>query len=244
MSERLDLVDLHTHILPGVDDGSSSMQETLEMVDLAYREGVRTIIATSHFDHERSYGIYPYREIFAKVQQEVAKSHPDMQLYLGSEILYTYGVLDDLASGDALTIEDTKYILVEFYPDEHYSEVFGAFQKLRRSGYKPILAHVERVDCLWKQWDRMDELKSMHILFQMNTESIIGSVFNGPVRYCRKLIKEGYIDFMGTDMHNKKSRAPVYREAAAWIEKECGREVCEDICRNHALAVVEGKRLA
>jgi protein-tyrosine phosphatase len=234
--------DMHSHILPDVDDGAATQKETMKMLDMAYEEGIRYICATPHWNHSKPTDMTKASAIFHKLQADLRQIHPDMQLFLGNELLSTYGIADDLMEKRALTYNGSKYVLLEFYSGESYSDVFQAVQKLAVNGYRPVLAHVERVECLWKEWDRMDELKEMHVPFQMNTASLMGSRLNGAVRYCRKLVSEGYIDLLGTDAHNCTSRAPIYREAANWIEKACGEALLRKICWENPQLILKGQR--
>ncbi|WP_346698264.1 CpsB/CapC family capsule biosynthesis tyrosine phosphatase, partial [Catenibacillus scindens] len=102
---------------------------------------------------------------------------------------------------------------------------------------------VERISALWKQWERMDELRSMYIPFQMNTSSLIGGSMNPEVRQCRRLVSEGYIDLLGTDAHGSRWRPPEYEAAAEWIGRNCGEETLRRMAVDNPVSILNGQLL-
>lgn len=235
--------DMHTHILPCVDDGAVSIQETMELLSLAHTEGIRRICVTPHYSVEKTVSTEKRIGTFCKIKQMTEEIYPDMELYLGNELMYSYDITEHLQKGQALTLNGSKYVLVEFLPSEAYKNVLKGIQSLIVSGYRPIIAHIERLDCLWKEKRRLDELKEISVIFQMNTESLIGSRFNSEVKYCRKLIKEDYIDILGSDMHRVSWRPPVYQKAAQWIAKECGKDKLMEMTVKNPAAILKNENL-
>lgn len=236
-------IDMHSHILPGIDDGAKNIKESLKMLDMAYKEGIRYVCATSHYSIGNTQTAEKRITLFNELRHQIKELHPDMKLFLGSEILYSYDIPEQLKAGKVLTINAGKYILTEFYPSESYKNIFEAIQTLIYAGYRPILAHMERLDCLWKRTDRLDELRALSVVFQMNTTSLIGGRFNFEVRQCRKLVKDGYIDILGTDMHGISHRPPVYRAAAEWIRENCGEKVFRRITFENPAFILQNKQM-
>ena len=222
---------MHSHILPGIDDGAGTGNMTMQMIRRARDEGVRYICATPHADVRRHGEAYVRKivDTYKKTRQLLKKHFPDMELYLGNEILYFPGMVKAIREHRALSLNGSRYVLVEYLPSETYPHVLTSVRELAIEGYTPVIAHIERVDCLWKQWDRLDELKQNYTVFQMNTQSLMGNSMTPYVRQCRKLVQEGYIDILGTDMHNMGERAPYFTETAAWIEKKCGAHRLEQM---------------
>jgi len=149
------VVDIHSHILPGIDDGAKNMQETIEMIDIAVEEGIDVIIATPHYE----IGIDPeflkkYQEVYNDVLQYIESHEIPLQLYQGNEIYYSESIPELLQSGNIHTMNGSRYVLVEFLPSVEYSSMERAFRKLLYAGYWPILAHTERYMALQKinQW--------------------------------------------------------------------------------------------
>lgn len=236
--------DMHSHILPGIDDGADTLQETCRMLDMAYKEGIRYICATPHYRRNiEAEAVEKFRKVFSAVQKETKKRYPDMLLFAGNELLYSYGIAEDLDMHKALTLNAGRYALIEFLPDASYKTVCRGLEELMSHCYVPVIAHVERLGCLYRQWDRLETLKNMYIVFQMNTSSITGGMLDIKARYCRRLIKSGYIDILGTDCHNAAGRSPKYREAAQWIEKNCGEQALLKLTYDNPKAILNDEIL-
>ena len=141
--------DLHTHIIPGVDDGSDSLEESLEMIRQMREQGVLNIVATPHYPDGQSEKI---NDVFILLKEKVNELYPDMKLYLGNELLNGPGIIDALKNKNALTIADTKYILVEFLPGDSAKKIYAALREYIMEGYIPIVAHIERYEKLYKNY--------------------------------------------------------------------------------------------
>ena len=238
----MEYFDIHCHMLPGVDDGAQTMEESLSMIELSYSEGTRDIILTPHYERTRNKCTRDeLREKFAKLKEEVYKRHPDMRLYLGNEVLYEEGVIQDLKDGKIQTMNDTKYVLVEFNIRTSYSQIYEAVQKIENARFRPIIAHVERYRCLFKHIHRIDELTRMEALLQMNISSVYGGFLDENARWCKKLVKEDYISFFGTDAHDMEERAPYINDYVPWIEKKCGIDFLEKTFSENPKKMVENK---
>lgn len=219
------LYDIHNHILPGVDDGSDSMRLTMKLIKMEYESGVRNIMFTPHYfprsseskNEEISENI---AEAYRSVCEVCVKEYPDVRLGLGNELFYRTEIIEELKSGRANTMGNTDYVLTEFNTDIKYSDMKKAMQDYIFAGYKPILAHVERFICLYKEYDNMDLLREMGVKFQMNGENFIDGLFSRNRKYCTSLVNDGYIDFIGTDTHNDTTRKPDIAEAAAYLNKK------------------------
>lgn len=242
-SVQLNYFDMHTHILPGIDDGSKSEEESMKMIELAYQEGIRYICATPHYNVKNAAARTRCAEVYNHLRHQVKQRYPEMELYLGNEILYSYDVIEHLKKGLVSTYNGSRYVLIEFYPSEKYKYVYEAVQAVQRSGYVPVLAHIERVKCLWKDWQKLDELKNCAAVFQMNTASLIGSSLDGHVRYCRKLIQENYIDILGSDMHGSIRRPPVYAQAAVWIRQQCGEDMLRRLAFENPICILKNQQI-
>lgn len=218
------LFDIHCHILPGVDDGSRSMDMSLDMLQIAYEEGTRKIVLTPHYmiGRNRYDKASDLDDRFEELKARAGELYPDLTMYLGNEILWEEGVIDLLKSGDIHTMNGTKYVLVEYNVRTSFRQIMDSIQQLSGARYWPIIAHVERYECLVKRIDRIEEMIRSRALLQMNISSVEGGFLNESKRWCRKLIKEGYITFFGTDAHNVDSRAPYTQEYIPWLRKHCG----------------------
>ena len=233
-------VDLHSHILPGVDDGSQDMQETLRMLKLAYDEGIRTIIATPHYEAGAKH-VTPEQlsRIRDQVQAEAEKIDQNMKILLGNEIYYSESVPEAIRSGMALTLAGSRYVLIEFSPKETFKNIYRGLGELVRAGYLPILAHMERYRCLYKEEDKVLELINLGCYLQMNVSSLCGGILDTESAYCRKLVKQGLIHFLGSDCHDDKVRIPSMLRAMERLKKKCDEEVLERLFYEHPFKVLE-----
>lgn len=233
-------VDLHTHILPGVDDGSRNMEETVRMLRMAYDEQIRTIIATPHYAIGAKNASPDHLQLICdEVQREAAKIDPHMKILLGNEIYYSESVLESIQSGTALTLAGSRYVLIEFSPKETFKNIFRGLGGLVSAGYLPIVAHIERYHCLEKNEDSMIQLINLGCYLQMNCNSLMGGVLDSEAMYHRKLVQQGLIHFLGSDCHDDKARIPCMMRAKIRLQKRCDIEVLDKLFYEHPTKVLE-----
>ncbi len=239
----MELFDMHCHILPGVDDGSKNMEMSLDMLQIAYEEGTRNILLTPHYmiGRNRYKSSDTLDERFAELKEAAAERFPDLSLYLGTEILYEEGIVNLLKAGEIRTMNGTRYVLVEFNVRTPFRQIREAVRLLSEARYWPIIAHVERYHSVTKRMDHIEELIDMKALLQMNISSVEGGFLNENKRWCRKLLKEGYITFLGTDAHNVDSRAPYTQDYIPWLIRHCGEEETEFMLHGAAEDMIRGK---
>lgn len=235
--------DMHLHLLPGVDDGAPDISETALMLDQLDEQGVRCMCATPHFHAKQKDIKENILEAYHRTCELIAKEHSHMRLYLGQELFWSTGIIKALADDRAISLNSSRYVLVEFNPEEKYHIVYDAFRSIRGEGYIPVLAHMERMSCLWKNFDRLDELRELGSIFQMNAPSLCGSSFDSSVRECRKIVSEGYIDLLGTDSHSSTWRAPQYKEAALWILQSLGEETLRRLACDNPMRILSDRGL-
>ena len=218
------IADIHTHILPGVDDGSPDMDTSMRMVDTAYNEGTRRLFLTPHYmsDHN-DYEPGTLKAGFAEIEQEVKRVYPDLELYLGNEVYYTRGTLQDLRAGKIETMAGSRYVLVEFSPKDSFEKIYQATREITNAGYLMLVAHVERYRCMEKRKDHFERLASMGAYFQTNASAIVRGEGHAPStvsRWNRKVVMDDWIAFLGTDAHDMRYRAPRVAEASEWIRRK------------------------
>ncbi len=173
MMKQIGYLDIHSHILPGIDDGSRNWEMTLQMLTAAYGQGVRQIVATPHN--------YP-------------NDTQDNQ-----KILDLAGIVEEIEKGHILTMAKSRHLLVEFYPNEQYGKVYQGLKELVEEGYDPILAHMERVHAVFEQESNVRELVKMGVLLQVNTGSLMGGAFDRRSARLRKYIEANLIHFLGAN---------------------------------------------
>lgn len=236
-------IDLHCHILPGLDDGAKSMEESIKLLKAARKQEIFSVVATPHYsprfrneDPEKIRRLC--KEVEAKAREVV---DPDFRIYEGQEIFYTEDVLEKLEKGEILTIAGSPYLLLEFLPEVPYSQMYRAVQLLVFAGYKPILAHVERYTVL-REPGRIEELRKTGAFLQMNYRRIGGKWYDETVRWCRKMLKKGNIHFLATDMHDIRYRYPDTEKAEIWMQKHLELSYREKICYENAEKILKGNK--
>lgn len=237
-------IDIHSHILPGVDDGSQNMETTMEMVETAYRQGVRTMIATPHYypGHVRRPKEH-LEEIFRETVAAINEKYSDFKLYLGNEIYYRDEVVEKLLNNRICTLAGTKYVLLEFTPSAQYSLLCSAVRRCLENGFDPVLAHIERYQCLWKNEKNIAELIRMGAYMQINAENFVGGLFAPMKRYCLKLIKDGLVHFIGSDCHNMQDRSPNMEVAANYLREKLDSDTYYRIMMDNPQRLVQGQYL-
>lgn len=234
--------NIHSHILFGVDDGAQTLEESEAMIAAASEEGIRTIYLTPHYIHgENEYDVKRRREHFDILQQRCEELFPDMTLYLGSEILYTPGVLEALARGDALPLGDSQYLLVEFRTDEAYSAIYEGLKNLIEAGYSPIIAHVERYEALYRKIERIEDVIYMGAYIQINCRSLLGSRMNRTAAWVSRLLKNRYVHFIADDSHNTGGRCPLMETAVQKLKQKIDADDVERILYFNPKRLLENK---
>ena len=220
-------IDLHTHILPEIDDGSKSVGESIAMLRAEAKDGVRIAVATPHYypDRETPRAFDRRRGIAAKkLREEMAKSGDLPELRIGAEVYYYPGICR-IGREDAglLRIEGTPLLLVEMPFTDWTEAMAGELTALHERGdTRVVLAHIDRYFSR-HNLPLMEELAAHGILFQANTEGMAHLLTAGKLL---SFFRRGEIAFLGTDCHGIAERAPDFAKGCAWIEKKA---VCDAV---------------
>lgn len=229
-------IDIHSHIIYAVDDGAIDMEMSLEMIKQAYNQGIDTIVATPHASER--YEIEELKFKISMIQEEISKREINTTIYLGQEIFYKSDTMTKLKNKEFLTLNNTRYILIEFNINISCMFLVKAIRDIIYLGYIPIIAHVERYLCLRKE-NYLEELISLGAYLQMNYSSIVGGFFDKDARWCKTQLKKERIHFLSTDMHNITSRSPNVRKSFIWLEKALDKNYYADIVYNNADKVLK-----
>ena len=236
------MVDMHCHVLPAVDDGSQNMEQTIEMLRIASEEGISAMIVTPHYKDDRhNASVQTILSRIAQVQEEVVRQGIFVDLYPGNEIFYFHGVEDMLDKGHILTLNNTDRVLIEFSPSSDYTYIRNALDGIRASGYVPIIAHIERYECMLRDMTRVKELKNMDIEVQVNVSSAAGKLGSRVQKYIYEMLKGRYVDYMGTDAHDTENRIPEFQECYRKLEKKFDSDYINAVFYENALAIINAK---
>lgn len=212
------MIDLHTHILPEMDDGSQSVEESTQMLRLCEQQGVDILGLTPHF--------YPWRESperFLQRRQEALEKLPEtfLRLLVGAEVAYFNGIsrCDELSD---LRLGETGTILVEMPFAEWSGAVIEDVCAIhRRQGLTPILAHIERYRAFPGYREAVRELLSADVRMQCNAQTLLHPLLG---RVWIKKVRQGEIHFLGSDCHNTNNRPPNLQAAMRRLEKSVGSQ--------------------
>ena len=235
-------IDIHSHILPGLDDGARSEELSLRMLKMAEDDGITDIIATPHFHYRRGHATpVQIRETASLMQRKAKEAGLKIKIHTGNELYYTHELLDTVKAGDALTLADSDYVLLEFSPETERRKIQNAVYQFLSEGYYPIIAHMERYGAFQKHTDFTLEIAEMGAYYQLNAGSLMGAAGWSTKRFAKSMMKNGMIQFVATDTHDEKERPPRFGKTTEWIEKKYGEsEVFEYLCKNPQM-ILENK---
>ncbi len=239
-----EIIDIHSHVLPGIDDGSRHHDMTMHMLEIAVSEGITTIVATPH--HMPGKGYTPpdkIREMVTQLQIEADNADMGIRILPGNELFYREDLLDLLEEGQIMGMNGTDFVLVEFDVMAERPYIRNAMRNILALGYVPILAHVERYPAiLGKDYETIRILRKLGVLIQANAASITGEVGKDTQKHMKKLLKEGLIDLVGTDAHTDRNRAPRMQECIKVLEKWCEPEYVQALVWKNAAELLGSEK--
>lgn len=232
-------IDIHAHVLPGVDHGAKDWDMSLKMLAKSAKNGVKTVIATPHYlPWKEGVTVDVIRGLCKEAEKRLQKEYGiSMDIYPGHEIYYSTELVELLKTGKVLTLAGSRYVLVEFEPEVSYQTLCKAARDLRYNRYIPIFAHIERYLCL-HQGNRLVELKDMGALLQINVNSTQGGLFDARSRKTKQWLKEGIIDFVASDMHDLEERSPMSNDKLQWIEKKLDSQYQDKLLCSNAQKIL------
>ncbi|MEH7336777.1 CpsB/CapC family capsule biosynthesis tyrosine phosphatase [Neobacillus drentensis] len=220
------MIDIHCHILPGVDDGAKSLAESIEMAKHAVEDGIKTIIATPH--HKNSKYENPKTQIIDKVNdlnKALVKEGIDLKILHGQETRIYGEILEDLEIGDILTLVESKYLFIEL-PSGHvprYTE--RLFFDIQMKGLIPIIVHPERNQELIERPDVLYNLVEKGALSQVTASSLSGYFGKKIKNFSHQLIEANLTHFIASDAHNVQNRSFKMSEAFNIVENKFGTDM-------------------
>ena len=231
------IIDFHSHVLPGIDDGSHSLEESIAMLRMEAEQGVSHVIATPHFypRHDTPEDFLRKRREAEDLLREEMKKHSDLPvLSVGAEVYYFPGISNSEAMAE-LTIDHKKCILIEMptppWSDAMYRELEGLYTK---QGLIPIVAHVDRYIGRFRTFGIPQRLAELPVLVQANAEFFLQKSTSA---MAFRMLKRNGIHLLGSDCHNLDSRKPNLRAALELIERRMGSTPLAAIQESQAYAL-------
>ncbi len=222
------MIDIHCHILPGIDDGSPDLETSLKMAQIASQDGIRSIIATPHVG-DNNLQRETIIEKTSRLNRSLEKSNLDLTIYPGGEIQSHKAT--SLAS--IHTLASSNYVLIEFPHSFLPSDSGSLVRSLTSSGYQVIVAHVERNSAITFQPDKVIELIRAGAQTQITAESVTGFLGPDNKRCADYLLKKGWVDFIATDSHSPRFRRPALLQAVNVAARIIGKKEAVKLVLNN-----------
>ncbi|QND65767.1 capsular biosynthesis protein [Mesorhizobium loti] len=238
------MIDLHSHILPGLDDGSPSLAESLEMARLAVADGTTHMACTPHVLP----GVYKnatqnIAEAVQALELELRRAAIPLSLYVGADIHIAPDLPDRLMLGTVPTLNGSRYFLFE--PPHHIlpPRLEDLAARLINVGFVPILTHPERLTWIKANYDVVERLNALGCLIQLTADSVIGAFGRTALYFSEKLLDEGRVDIIASDTHGAGRRRPGLSQAVVAIANRCGEDEAYNMAVKRPDAILRNQPL-
>jgi protein-tyrosine phosphatase len=234
-------VDIHCHMLPGIDDGAKSLDEALAMAEMAVADGIGTIVATPHQlgSHAKNTG-EAIRAAATAFQRELERRQIPLQVLPGADVRIEPDLPRKIRTGEVVSLGDhRRHVLLEL-PHDVYVPLDRLLADLAATGLVGILSHPERNRGILSQPDVLRPLVERGCLLQVTAASLLGTFGSQPEKLATSLIEQGLVHFVSTDAHSTHGRPPKLRAAFDRIVELAGEDAARDVCCRHPAAVAAG----
>ena len=238
------MIDFHTHIIPNIDDGSRSIEETFNLIKEAQNAGFESIISTSHYIEGYYETETPEREVWVNAIYENLKAkNININLYLGNEIYLTENIIKLLEEGKASTINDTSYVLFEMPLNAEPMNLYDVVYQMLQYKLVPVLAHPERYSFVQKEPELIYDLIEKGVLMQANYGSIIGQYGEKAQIIVKKILQNDMIHFLGTDVHRQNTIYPKIPEILEELIELIGEEKLKELSDTNPRLALHNKKI-
>lgn len=238
------MVDLHTHILPGVDDGSQTMEDSLEMAEIALEGGVDTIVATPHSNQVGRFENFYDAKLEARFEQlkrALKQEHIPLTLYTGMEIYASEHMGERIKEGTLISINHSRYYLVEFNFGEEPEAIEGYLEDIFEAGGVPLIAHPERYYCVQDYPDLVYQWLKRGCYAQINKGSLFGRFGRHAARAAQILLENDLVTCVASDAHSPFMRTTFMGEARDYLAEQFGDDVMYRLTTENPRRIIENK---
>lgn len=226
--ERNLMTDIHTHILPGLDDGAAEMEDSLELAEMALEGGTRYLIATPHSNQmgrfENFYSSALERS-FQRFRRTLEEEDIPLKTYLGMEIYATDDMEEKIRDGALISLNESRYYLVEFGFEDEPEDIFDGLEQILAADGVPVVAHPERYTCVHREPELAYEWLRMGCLTQVNKSSLLGRFGRRAGMASRFLLDNGWITCLASDAHSPSWRTTDMSDAGEFLVQRYGEEL-------------------
>lgn len=230
------MTDIHSHILFNLDDGSKSIDESIELLKKMESVGFNNVILTPHYIKNTDYKSNNVQKLekLEMLKNAVKKNNININIYLGNEIFIDDEIIELVKDNKIYSLNNSKYLLIEFPFHNQILNLEDILYEIKYNGYIPIIAHPERYTYFQKNYKLVQKLKDDGILFQSNYSSILGDYGSSSKKLIKKMLKDGYVDYLGTDIHhiNKTFTLDNFEKIIKKIKKITGEDYFKQIVSN------------
>jgi protein-tyrosine phosphatase len=236
------MIDIHHHLLYGLDDGAADIETSLAMAEMAIDDGITHVVCTPHANSEYSFSP---EENAARLNRLREKLGDRLTLGLGCDFHLSYDNIGDaLANPSKYSINGKQYLLVEFPDFGIPQNISESFYEMSVAGIVPIITHPERNLTLMQKTEKLADWIRMGCLVQVTAGSVMGRFGKGPQRVARQLLDRQWVHVVATDAHNTTSRPPVMSDTYDFLSHEYGARDAERLCVENPQAIFRGEPLA
>lgn len=238
--------DIHCHIIPNVDDGSGSLNDSVEMAQIAVQSGIKGIIATPHCNIPEICENYWSLDFDKKTEQlnnKLKQKDIPLTVYPGQEIYVDGDVVSHLKNGKLITLNNSRYVLIEFDFNTPEMPVYETIKKLLLEGYVPIVAHPERYTFTYENFQSIIKMRSIGALIQLNGGSIKGSFGLYPMQVSKYILENQFADFVASDAHSQYSRTPDLTTAHEIVCANYSYEYADLLFNKNPFNVINNKEI-
>ncbi len=235
------MIDMHNHILYGIDDGCKTIEESIETIKNMKKIGFNSIVLTPHYIEDSSFKANNNLKLqrLEILKEELLKNNIDVNLFLGNEIFINESINELIINKEIRSINNTRYILIELPFNNQILNLDDYLYELKLKGYKIIIAHPERYTYFKDNYEEARKLYDSGVLFQVNYGSIIGQYGSSSLKLVKKLLKDDMVDFISTDIHKPSSSLfDKFDDIKHKIIKIIGEDKFKNISYNNILKVI------